>query len=122
MKPFLTVVAMVVTLAGCAVTAPPPKLSAPPAVVAPAPASPEPIARPAAAPVQRVTTAPAPPRGYTVKYLYQAEHLPEVSACNQTRSVVLVAAGPGFENYSVPCANGRSLAVRCEFGHCRVLR
>ena len=34
----------------------------------------------------------------------------------------LAAKGPGFETYSVPCSNGDALAIRCEFGNCRVLR
>jgi hypothetical protein len=34
----------------------------------------------------------------------------------------LAAKGPGFETYSVACANGDALAIRCEFGNCRVLR
>jgi outer membrane lipoprotein SlyB len=33
-----------------------------------------------------------------------------------------VAKGPGFETYSVPCTNGETLIVRCEFGNCRALR
>jgi len=100
-----------------------------PVVVAPAPAQVATVTTPppatvvtVAAPAQRVAATPAPPAGYAYKYLWQAERLPEVSACNQTRSVALVGAGPGFENYAVPCANGDSLAVRCEFGNCRVLK
>lgn len=33
-----------------------------------------------------------------------------------------VAKGPGFETYSVPCANGDTMMVRCDFGVCRALR
>ena len=33
----------------------------------------------------------------------------------------LTAKGPGYETYNVPCDNGGTWAVRCEFGKCRVL-
>jgi hypothetical protein len=31
----------------------------------------------------------------------------------------LVDKGPGYERHSIPCSNGQTLAVRCEFGNCR---
>ncbi|WP_157615519.1 hypothetical protein [Rhizobacter sp. Root404] len=56
------------------------------------------------------------------KDLFQAERLPETRACASPPKLTLTAKGGGYETYSVPCANGDSLAIRCEFGNCRVLR
>lgn len=53
---------------------------------------------------------------------YQVERMAEVKACSAAPRATLTGKGPGFELYSVPCANGDSLSVRCEFGACRVLR
>lgn len=52
---------------------------------------------------------------------FSAEHLPEVKACAAQPRAVLTGKGPGFETYTVGCANGDVLAVRCELGNCRVL-
>ncbi len=41
--------------------------------------------------------------------------------CNLQPRAELTAKGPGYEAYTVPCENGGSWAVRCEFGQCRVL-
>lgn len=56
------------------------------------------------------------------RYNYEAENLPEVRACNPYPPVSLVAQGPGFESFTVPCVNGDAVSVRCESGGCRVLR
>jgi hypothetical protein len=53
---------------------------------------------------------------------FNVERLARAQACRAAPLAALVAKGPGFETYSVPCDNGDALAVRCEFGHCRVLR
>lgn len=77
------------------------------AMPAPAPARPEPPA------------APPPALGADS---FNAERLARTQSCSSAPLASLVAKGPGFENYSVPCDNGDALAIRCEFGNCRVLR
>lgn len=62
-----------------------------------------------------------PPRATGVD-TFNAERLARAQSCSAQPLATLVAKGPGFETYSVPCANGDALAVRCEFGNCRVLR
>lgn len=53
---------------------------------------------------------------------FSAERLAHAQACHAQPVATLAAKGPGFETYTVPCSNGDALAVRCEFGNCRVLR
>ena len=52
---------------------------------------------------------------------YNAEILAKAGQCSIQPRAELTAKGPGYESYSVPCSNGATLAVRCEFGKCRVL-
>jgi hypothetical protein len=52
---------------------------------------------------------------------YNVERLARAGRCNLQPRAEMTAKGPGYENYSVPCANGVAWAVRCEFGNCRVL-
>ena len=61
----------------------------------------------------------APPTGADG---YSAERLALSQACHTQPRAQLVAKGPGFETYSLACSNGDALAIRCEFGNCRVLR
>ncbi len=72
-----------------------------------------------------VPAAPAapfvPPRP-TGTDTFNAERLARDQACSAQPLASLAAKGPGFETYAVPCDNGDALAVRCEFGNCRVLR
>lgn len=53
---------------------------------------------------------------------FAAERLAKGQACSPDPHAVLTAKGPGFESFSVACANGDALALRCEFGNCRVLK
>jgi hypothetical protein len=53
---------------------------------------------------------------------YNAEKLAKNRACAAQPLASLSVKGPGFETYSVPCSNGQSIAIRCEFGNCRVLQ
>lgn len=53
---------------------------------------------------------------------FNAERLARSQSCSEQPLASLVAKGPGFETFSVACANGDALAIRCEFGNCRVLR
>lgn len=80
-------------------------------------------AQPVPAPVQPAAQ-PAPflPARASGTDGFNAERLARDQSCSAAPVAALVAKGPGFENYSVPCANGDALAVRCEFGNCRVLR
>ena len=79
-----------------------------------------------AVPMQAPTqAAPAPyvraPRP-TGRDTYNAEKLAKNRACAAQPLASLTAKGPGFETYSVPCSDGRAIAIRCEFGNCRVLQ
>ena len=49
-----------------------------------------------------------------------AEKLAKNRSCSTQPAATLVAKGPGFESYSVACSS--ALAIRCEFGNCRVLQ
>lgn len=52
---------------------------------------------------------------------YNVETLAKAGRCNLRPRAELTAKGPGYETYNVPCDNGGTWAVRCEFGKCRVL-
>jgi hypothetical protein len=56
------------------------------------------------------------------KFTYEVEQFAKSERCSNDPKVMLTATGPGFENYSVPCADGDALAVRCEMGNCRALK
>ncbi|SFH73080.1 hypothetical protein SAMN04515618_102190 [Collimonas sp. OK307] len=60
--------------------------------------------------------------GQVGKYSYQTEHLPEAKSCSRAPRAILNDRGPGFESYTVSCDNGDALAMRCDYGQCRVLR
>jgi hypothetical protein len=51
---------------------------------------------------------------------YNAEVVAKAGQCSIQPRAELIAKGPGYESYNVPCSNGTTLAVRCEFGKCRV--
>lgn len=52
---------------------------------------------------------------------YNVEMLAKAGRCKLQPRAELTAKGPGYETYNVPCDNGSTWAVRCEFGKCRVL-
>ena len=56
------------------------------------------------------------------QYSYQSEHIARSQSCSTAPRAILNAKGPGFESYTVNCDNGESLAMRCDFGQCRVLK
>ncbi|MDM0074600.1 hypothetical protein QTH90_09430 [Variovorax sp. J2P1-59] len=49
---------------------------------------------------------------------YVAEKFAKANNCSATPRAVLEDKGPGFERYSVACADGQSMTLRCEFGNC----
>lgn len=51
---------------------------------------------------------------------FNVEQLAKAQRCNATPLATLVEKGPGFERHTVACTNGQVMAVRCEFGQCRV--
>jgi hypothetical protein len=51
---------------------------------------------------------------------YNVEQLAKSQRCNAMPLATLVEKGPGFERHTVSCTNGQVMAVRCEFGNCRV--
>lgn len=56
------------------------------------------------------------------RHSYTVENLPQVRSCNPYPVPRLDAAGAGFEKYTVLCADGDALAVRCDDEECRVLQ
>lgn len=81
-----------------------------------------PLASMASAPLAVVPLPPEAPPVPLGADSFNAERLARTQSCSATPLAALVAKGPGFETYSVPCDNGDALAIRCEFGNCRVLR
>ncbi|MBT2322972.1 hypothetical protein J7E62_11510 [Variovorax paradoxus] len=51
---------------------------------------------------------------------YNVEQLAKAQRCNALPVATLVEKGPGFERHTVACTNGQVMAVRCEFGNCRM--
>ena len=123
---FLVYAAAALVFGGCS-TYPPQRYSpwadtpAPVAAAAVMPAT-QPVALPAARVAERAPAIKAvTPIGYVQKFLYQAEHAPEVLACGPPQ-VTLTGASAGLEMYSAKCSNGDVLVLRCQWGNCRVLR
>jgi hypothetical protein len=80
---------------------------------------------PSAAGPAHGTEVPAPPpitHALVGEDSFNAAQLARAQACAATPQPALVAQGPGFEHYRVGCDSGDALAIRCEFGQCRVLR
>ena len=104
--------------------APPPQQ--PTTAASPTPATPQPtiatVAANASPPQQAIQATIVAGAGQVGQDSYNVERLPEIRACNPQARAGLAAKGAGFETYSVPCANGDLLMVRCEFGNCRVLK
>src|SRR5690349_8915513 len=98
---------------------------APTVLTPPAPTFPAvigaPVARPAPALPARLASLPATPVQFG-KFIYQAEHVPQVRACDGQGNVTFTGTGGGVELYEARCANGDVLTVRCEWGNCRALR
>ncbi len=53
---------------------------------------------------------------------FSAQQLARAQSCSAQPVAALAAKGPGFETYTVACDSGDALAIRCEFGNCRLLR
>lgn len=53
---------------------------------------------------------------------HQIERTPEARACATQPVANLASKSPGVEIYTVACANGDALTVRCEYSTCRVLK
>lgn len=77
------------------------------------------VPQPAAATVTTYADPPPAPRGQDA---YNADKFAQQQSCHSAPRSVLAGKGPGFETYTVACANGDTLFVRCEFGNCRALR
>lgn len=74
-----------------------------------------------------VTPAPVGPdpeslAGQIGQYSYQTEHLVEAKSCSTAPHAILNGKGTGFESYTLSCDNGDVLAMRCDYGQCRVLK
>lgn len=72
------------------------------------------------------TAAPAVPQRQPAVQIgqesYQVERMREAKVCHPQPVARLVGKGPSSETYTIACANGDALTVRCEFGACRVTR
>ncbi|WP_026433225.1 glycine zipper family protein [Paracidovorax oryzae] len=86
----------------------------------PYPAAPLPL--PPAEPAPGTVTGPALPAIALGVDSFSAQQLARAQACSAQPVAALAAKGPGFETYTVACDSGDALAIRCEFGNCRVLR
>jgi hypothetical protein len=76
---------------------------------------------PAPAP-QRANVAKAPlpvPSGQSAR---DVERMHESRSCAASPRAEMIAKGPGSETYRVPCDNGETFIVRCEFGNCRAMK
>lgn len=80
-----------------------------------------PAASAGAAPEQAIQ-APAVRPAVIGQESHQVERMPEVRACAAQPVAQLVAKAPGVETYSVRCASGDLMTIRCEAGACRVLK
>lgn len=60
----------------------------------------------------------SPPPRKTGQDTYVAESFAKANQCGPAPLAVLEDKGPGFERYSVACADGRSMRLRCEYGNC----
>lgn len=63
-----------------------------------------------------------PPPAQMGKFTIEAERIAKVEQCHSAPAPTLSATGPSFETYTIPCANGDAMSVRCEFGNCRALK
>ena len=52
----------------------------------------------------------------------QVERMAKEASCSGEAPGILLAKGPGYETYSVACANGDVAMYRCEFRNCRALK
>lgn len=69
-----------------------------------------------------VTVAKAPPPS-TGEDAFVAGKFGREAQCGALDTpAVLAAKGPGYETYSMACASGDTLMIRCELGNCRALR
>ena len=57
-----------------------------------------------------------------LRYKIAAETYAKSQVCTTTPVASLVAVGPGYETYAIPCGSGESLMARCDFGNCRSLK
>ncbi len=109
--------AAIALLAGCTAPNTPEAEYGPQAMAGAAPTQAQTQAQTQAVPIE-YTPASRP----TGRDTYNAEKLAKNRACAAQPLASLSAKGPGFETYSVPCSDGHSIAIRCEFGNCRVLQ
>ena len=91
--------------------------SAPPSAAVAVPSGPDPRDR-----MNRQVEPQNPAPSKLGRFTVEVEQLAKAEQCSTSPTVALVAAGAGFENYSVACSNGDVLSVRCEFGNCRTLK
>ncbi len=56
------------------------------------------------------------------KWLLQAERAAKTERCAGSPLASISVVGPGFETYSVPCATGDTMTIRCDMGNCRALK
>lgn len=67
-------------------------------------------------------TAAAVVQRATGKDLFYVTKLAVGAGCSADPRAALTGQGPGYEAYSVPCTDGETMMVRCEYGNCRVLK
>lgn len=96
------------------------------------------VAPPAAAPLPApLSTLQQQPVGYELpvaqkpegpivsaigEWSFGAERLAKNTSCTPQPIARLTGKGPGVETFAITCLSGDVLAVRCEYGQCRILR
>lgn len=121
-----------VTIEAASTTAPAPPAAAAESVFTPPPYDGQPVA-PSATPaaysdprdrMNLPAEPPAPPHpSFTQgQYAFVVEKMAKSEKCEPKGNAKIITSGPGFEHYSVSCADGEALAVRCDLGNCRVLK
>ncbi len=56
------------------------------------------------------------------KFSYEAEKLGRGSTCNAAGAAIFGGSGPGWESYTLQCASGAPMMVRCDYGACREVK
>ena len=93
--------------------------------------APQPAVAPAAMQATGASLAPVPqqlaqseaPKGPAIgQESRQVERMAKEASCSGEALGILLAKGPGYETYSVACANGDVAMYRCEFRNCRALK
>ncbi len=57
-----------------------------------------------------------------LRYAVESEHIAKDAQCSTQPTAHLLAKGPGFETYTIPCGSTQIMLIRCDFSYCRTMR